>query len=139
MFFDKLGTKFTKEKRIVKTVLFINYAALDMKLDQCKWSSFFCHTSWRLYIKVCMLLYLLWDSTKKNLFKSELCTCLSMSKSGWTPMKQCLKNNIPSNYHKHVDCFQDYYPSDLTRLNFSDKISVESIFLSCIILVIETI
>ena len=41
MFFDKLGTKFTKEKRIVKTVLFINYAALDMKLDQCKWSSFF--------------------------------------------------------------------------------------------------
>ena len=69
---------------------------------------------------------------KKNLFKSELCTCLSMSKSGWTPMKQCLKNNIPSNYHKHVDCFQDYYPRDLTRLNFSDKISVESIFLSCI-------
>lgn len=42
MFFDKLGTKFTKEEKIDKTVLFINYAALDMKLDQCKWISFFC-------------------------------------------------------------------------------------------------
>ena len=41
MFFDKLGTKFTKEEKIDKTVLFINYAALDMKLDQCKWIFFF--------------------------------------------------------------------------------------------------
>ena len=41
MVFDKLGTKFTKEEKIVKTVLFINYAALDMKLDQCKWIPFF--------------------------------------------------------------------------------------------------
>ena len=130
MVFDKLGTKFIKEEKIVKTVLFINYAALDMKLDQCKWSSFFVTHREDYILKYALIFAMRFN--KKNLFKNELCTCLSMSKSGWTPMKQCLKNNIPSNYHKHVDCFQDYYPSDLTRLNFSDKISVESIFLSCI-------
>ena len=107
MFFDKDGTKFTKEKRIVKRVLFINYAALDMKLNQCKWISFFFVTHREDYILKYALIFAMTFNNKKNLFKSELCTCLSMSKSGWTPMKQCLKNNIPSNYHKHVDCFQD--------------------------------
>ena len=69
MFFDKLGTKFTKEERIVKTVLFINYAALDMKLDQCKWISFFFVTHREDYILKYALIFAMRFNKKKTCSK----------------------------------------------------------------------